>query len=64
MFLQNFPCNPGTGFGIGKGVVMVLQTIATLCCNGVKLMVSKVGEILHKLGFASVILDTTPLSDG
>ena len=43
--LQYFPCNAGTGFGIGEGVMMVLQLIATGGSNGVELMIRQMGKL-------------------
>ena len=37
--LQDFPCNPGAGFGVGKGVVVVLHAETTSLGNCRELMV-------------------------
>ena len=39
---QYFSCYPRTRFGIGKGMMVVVQTIATGCGNSVKLVVLQV----------------------
>ena len=41
MELQNFPCNPSASFGIGQGVMVVDQVIATGCRHGMQLVVGQ-----------------------
>ena len=36
---QNLPCNPGAGFGIGEGVVVVEFVVSTGLGYGVELVV-------------------------
>ena len=42
--LQYFPCNVGTGFGIGQCVVMVLHSVSTGSSHGVQLVIFQARE--------------------
>ena len=42
--LQYLPRNPGTSFGIGKCMVMILQIVSAESRNGIQPMVGCIGE--------------------
>ena len=45
--LQQFHRNTGTSFGIGEGVVVMLQMVTTGFCDDMQLVVGQIGKTMR-----------------